>query len=529
VLSLGHRGLPNFTRSGRLCLSPGCGTVSYNKGATGSKGQYVLNFRPLQLIITQGQDYSQAPSTMRARFRLASQMRVLWLKTIAASEPSRASLDRLEGLAVECAGGPLEALECLKTSSYDAVLADFPASDWTAVEWLEEVQRINSLLPVVIRDSRATCSDAVRLTKLGAYHFFGPGVDAEEVVQVLEEAVEFRREREVALFGGALGREPWKKFLVGESRPMRNIGQIIRLIGPRRCTVLITGETGTGKEMVARAIHMAGGRSHLPMVAVNCNALPENLLEAELFGHVKGAFTGAIHLRVGRFEQAHRSTLFLDEIGDMPLDLQAKLLRVLQEREVQRLGSSESIPLDVRVVAASNSDLGEKMRLRSFREDLFYRLNVVPIQAPPLRDRLGDIPLLVQYFVEKVCRQEGLPPKNIARETIDRLCNYLWPGNVRQLENAVEMAIVLAGDRSDLYSGDFPMPPAALRPVVSTPLTAFHMPDDGLDFERTVSRIERSILDQALQKTGGNKKQAAEMLRLKRTTMAAKLKSLEMV
>jgi len=463
----------------------------------------------------------------RARDRLTSQMRVLWLKTIAPSEPSRASLERLEGLAVECADGPLEALECLKTSSYDAVLADFPTPDWTAAEWLEEVQRINSLLPVVIRDSPATCSDAVRLTKLGAYHFFGPGVDAEEVVQVLREAVEFRREREVALFGGALGREPWKKFLVGESRPMRNIGQIIRLIGPRRCTVLITGETGTGKEMVARAIHMAGGRSHLPMVAVNCNALPENLLEAELFGHVKGAFTGAIHLRVGRFEQAHHSTLFLDEIGDLPLDLQAKLLRVLQEREVQRLGSSESIPLDVRVVAASNSDLGEMTRLHTFREDLFYRLNVVPIHVPPLRERVGDIPLLVQYFIEKVCRQEDLPPQHIAHETMDRLCHYLWPGNVRQLENAVEMAIVLAGDRSDLYPGDFPLPPAALRPEVASPPTTFHMPDDGLDFERTVNRIERSILEQALQKTSGNKKQAAEMLRLKRTTLAAKLKSLE--
>lgn len=455
-------------------------------------------------------------------------MRVLWLNSSAASEPGRARLEELEGLAVECASGPQEALQCLRSSGYDAVLADFPVPDWPATEWLEEVQRINSLLPVVIRDSGATCSDAVHLTKLGAYHVLGGRVEVEEVVQVLREAVELRREREVALFGGDLGRDPWKKFLVGESRPMRNIGQIIRLIGPRRCTVLITGETGTGKEMVARAIHMAGGRSHLAMVAVNCNALPENLLEAELFGHVKGAFTGAIHLRIGRFEQAQRSTLFLDEIGDMPLDLQAKLLRVLQEHEVQRLGSSECIPLDVRVLAASNRDLEEKMRQGTFREDLFYRLNVVPIRVPPLRERPGDIPLLIAHFLEKVCRQEGLPPEKIARETINRLCGYGWPGNVRQLENAVEMAIVLAGDRRELYPGDFQLPPAALRPAPATPLTVFHMPDDGLDFERTVSRIERSILDQALKKTGGNKKQAAEMLQLKRTTLAAKLKSLEL-
>jgi DNA-binding NtrC family response regulator len=179
-------------------------------------------------------------------------------------------------------------------------------------------------------------------------------------------------------------------------------------------------------------------------------------------------------------------------------------------------------------VAASNRDLEEKMRQGSFREDLFYRLNVVPIRVPPLRERPGDIPLLIEHLLEKVCRQEALPPKKIARETVERLCGYSWPGNVRQLENVVEMAIVLAGDRSELYPGDFQLPPTALRRAPTTALTAFHVPDDGLDFERTVSRIERSILDQALKRTGGNKKQAAEMLRLKRTTLAAKLKSLEM-
>jgi transcriptional regulator with GAF, ATPase, and Fis domain len=308
---------------------------------------------------------------------------------------------------------------------------------------------------------------------------------------------------------------------------MRDIDHLIRLIAARRCTVLITGETGTGKEMVARAIHLASPRSHLPMVAVNCHALPESLLEAELFGHVRGAFTGAVAQRTGRFEQAHRSTLFLDEISDMPLQTQAKLLRVLQDREIQRLGSSENIALDVRVIAATNQDLTQKVGVGSFREDLYYRLNVVPVRVPSLRERPSDIPLLVQYFIEKVCRREDLAPCIISRETLERLCDYSWPGNVRQLENAVEMAVLLAGERKSLYPGDFPLPVARRREPASA-TGAYAVPDEGLDFERTITGIERSILEQALCKTRGNKKQAAELLRLKRTTLSAKLKSLQM-
>ncbi|MGH9665297.1 MAG: sigma-54 interaction domain-containing protein, partial [Bryobacteraceae bacterium] len=284
-----------------------------------------------------------------------------------------------------------------------------------------------------------------------------------------------------------------------------------------------------GKEMVARALHMASGRAHLPMVAINCSALPESLLEAELFGNVRGAFTGAINQRVGRFEQAHRSTLFLDEIGDMPFETQTKLLRVLQEREFQRIGSSETVHVDVRVIAACNVDLIERIRQGRFREDLYYRLNVVPVCVPPLRDRVADIPLLVHHFVEKVCRHEELPPKRVTEQTLERLRSHAWPGNVRQLENAVEMAIALSGDRETLYPSDFPLPPAMPRKpqAVAGGGPAIAVPDEGLDFERIVGGIERSILEQALRKSGGNKKQAAEMLRLKRTTLAAKLKSLE--
>jgi DNA-binding NtrC family response regulator len=291
--------------------------------------------------------------------------------------------------------------------------------------------------------------------------------------------------------------------------------------------VLVSGETGTGKELAARSLHLAGPRCRAPWVAINCNALPENLLEAELFGHVKGAFTGAIQNRVGRFEEAQGGTLFLDEIGDLAMGLQAKLLRVVQEREMQRLGSSETVRLNVRLIAATNCDLAERVAQGRFREDLYYRLNVVPIQMPPLRQRRPDIPGLAAHFVRKICRQEDLPCKSLSPEAVERLAQYSWPGNVRQLENAVEMAVVLCGERDRLDAGDFPLP-AARNPTASAgagPVVA--LPDQGMDYEQTMAVIERSILHQALQKTGGNKKAAADMLHLKRTTLSAKVRSLE--
>ncbi len=324
-----------------------------------------------------------------------------------------------------------------------------------------------------------------------------------------------------------VGREDWERLLIGESHPMRQVSHIIRMVACRRATVLITGETGTGKEMAARALHLASGRRKDRLVAVNCSALPDHLLEAELFGHVRGAFTGAVQNRIGRFEEAHGGTLFLDEIGDLPFDLQAKLLRVLQEREFQRLGSSETIRVDIRVVAATNCDLPQRVSQGRFREDLFYRVNVVPIQMPPLRERLGDIPLLADHFVEKICRMEDLPLKQISPEARTLLSSQAWPGNVRQLENAVEMAVALSGPRLLLTSQDFPLPPSASRQASAGIAPVISVPDGGLDYEQTLAFIERSILEQALQKTGGNKKAAAEMLRLKRTTLSAKVRSLE--
>ncbi len=410
-----------------------------------------------------------------------------------------------------------EAIEKLRTSTVDAIVIEDPClgntHDHTAEDLLEELVQASRGTPVIICDEAASIADAVRYIRIGAHNVITAGSDA---TAIIEAAAEFHRSQRAADSGS----EPWRKHIVGSSKAIMRTIEVIRLVGSRRSTILITGETGTGKEMVARAIHLASPRAQQPIVAVNCNALPENLLEAELFGHVKGAFTGAIQHRVGRFEQAHRGTLFLDEVGDLPLDIQTKLLRVLQEREFQRVGSSETIRVDVRLIAATNVDLVQKIREGKFREDLYYRLNVVPIAAPPLRDRLEDIPILAHHFVEKICRQEDIPVRRLSPETIERLKNCPWPGNVRQLENVVEMAVALSGTREILYPSDFPLPTHHIAPVASITTN---------DFEQTVGRIERQLLEDALKKAHGNKTVAAEMLGLKRTTLAAKLKSLEAV
>jgi transcriptional regulator with GAF, ATPase, and Fis domain len=282
--------------------------------------------------------------------------------------------------------------------------------------------------------------------------------------------------------------------------------------------------------MCARAIHAASDRASKPMVALNCSAIPEHLLEAELFGHTRGAFTGAINDRAGRFEEADGGTLFLDEIGDMPFDLQAKLLRVLQEREVQRLGSSRTIKVNVRIIAASNLDLLDAVKQRRFREDLYYRLNVVPIKMPALRDRQGDIALLARHFVTKICGFEGMDAKEIYNETLAKLAGFDWPGNVRQLENMVERAVVISGLRNFLVPSDFPLSAGTLRPAaVQFRSDNVSVPDHGIDFTQVVTVFERKLLDQALDKAKGNKSLAAGLLRMKRSTLISKLRVMELM
>lgn len=309
---------------------------------------------------------------------------------------------------------------------------------------------------------------------------------------------------------------------------MREICDIIQLIASKRCTVLISGETGTGKEVIARAIHAASPRSRLPLVALNCAALPSELVEAELFGHAKGAFTGAHASRVGRFEQANRSSIFLDEIGELPLATQPKLLRVLQEQEIQRVGCSETMRVDVRVIAASNVDLEEAVRERRFREDLLYRLNVVPIHLAPLRERREDIPVLIEHFLEKIAQAECTPRKQIDSEAQMFLMNQDWPGNVRQLEHHMQRAVVLSGPREVLKISDFAaLGSAKPKQGGQTKLPLVFFPREGVNFDETVGNLERSLIEQALAVSQGNRARAADLLQMKRTTLLAKMKVLD--
>jgi DNA-binding NtrC family response regulator len=379
-------------------------------------------------------------------------------------------------------------------------------------------------IPVIFWDRDLPAREAVGLVREGAYTCLSDCDGWDHVVESIEQACEDRQHRKPKLHPGEKP-EPWRRDLVGRSAAMEDVANTIRLVGPFKCTVLITGETGTGKEMAARALHAASPRARQPMVAVNCSAVPESLLEAELFGHVKGAFTGAANQRIGRFEQAHKSTIFLDEIGEMPLELQAKLLRVLQEREFQRLGSSETIKVDVRVIAASNTNLAEMVRQGKFREDLFYRLNVVPLVMPPLRKRTEDIPVLVEHFLAKICGSEDIPQKQVTPRTLERLSNMPWPGNVRQLENAIEKAIALSGYRDTLYPGDFGLAESHKLVSAETPVALASITEQ-MDFATAVSQFEKAILEGALAKTGGNKTAAAELLGLKRTTLIMKLRGL---
>lgn len=450
---------------------------------------------------------------------------VLWIGTTVREPPASWHVDRADSIA--------EAAARLAVCNYSTVVLECgPAirplrEGWTPSDGetaLEQILSEDPAVPVVVWGAELSAASAARWVRMGAHDVAGPQDDLEAIVEAAGEHCAWQRPGDQAAPAAA---DVWRRALVGKSRAMLRTAETVRLVGPRRSTVLISGETGTGKELLARAIHLAGPRAHLPLVAVNAAALPEHLLEAELFGHVKGAFTGAIQPRVGRFEQAHRSTLFLDEIGDLSLGVQTKLLRFLQEREFERVGSSETLRVDVRLIAATNVDLLERVRQGRFREDLYYRLNVVPVTTPTLRERLEDIPALTHHFIEKICRQEDIPLRRAAPEALARLRSYTWPGNVRQLENAVERAIALSGERTLLAPHDFPPADPAPRPLPAASVSrTIALPDAGLDFDQTVGGIERQILEEALRKTGGNKTAAAGMLGLKRTTLAAKLRSL---
>ncbi len=415
-----------------------------------------------------------------------------------------------------------KAIHLLEQFAFDVVITDLrmPGIDGTRV--IETaLERYPGIVGIVIT-GYGTMKDAVDAIKRGASDFIAKPFQFDELMHVLQKAIEQRRlKSENAYLRSQLEERYQFGGILGRSRAMRALFQLLETVSRSSSTILITGETGTGKEVVARAIHHGSPRRAARFVALNCSAIPETLLEAELFGHVRGAFTGAVGTRQGRIEQAHKGTLFLDEVGTMSTALQMKLLRALQEREFERVGDNNTIKVDVRFIAATNSDLAKMVAEGTFREDLYYRLNVIPMQLPPLRERRDDIPLLVTHFLEKFAPGTAM---HVSQAAMRALMAYAWPGNVRQLENAVERAVALGAGRNEIDIADLPPEIQALPQTASTPFVDF--PDDGLDLPAYLSSIERDLIHRSLERTGGNRNKAAELLRIKRTTLVEKLKRL---
>ena len=434
------------------------------------------------------------------------------------------------GYQVEQADSGEAAIARLADFAFDILITDLrlPGIDGGAVVEAA-VGRYPDIIAIVVT-GYGTVKDAVEAIKRGARDFVSKPFQIDELIHVLDSAIEQRRLRSENAYLRAQLEERYRfEGIIGKSRAMARLFHLLETVAATNSTILVTGETGTGKEVVARAIHHNSPRRMHRFVALNVSAIPETLLEAELFGHVRGAFTGAVGNRQGRIEQAHRGTLFLDEVGTMSTSLQMKFLRVLQEREFEKVGDSNTTKVDVRVIAATNSDLAKLVAEGQFREDLFYRLNVIPVQLPPLRDRKEDIPLLVQHFVDKFQALVGAPgiaraPLTVSQEAIRRMMAYHWPGNVRQLENTIERAVAFSGGRTQIDVDD--LPPELLA-AVPTPLSlAVALPEGGMDLDVYVASIERELIERSLERTGGNKGQAAKLLNLKRTTLVEKLKRL---
>jgi DNA-binding NtrC family response regulator len=430
------------------------------------------------------------------------------------------------GFLVEQAASGEQALQRLAEFAFDILITDLRLPGIDGGKVIDAaLERYPEIIAIVIT-GYGTVKDAVEAIKQGAADFITKPFQFDALLHVLRSALEQRRlKSENAYLRSQLEDRYRIDGLVGHSRVMRELFQLLETVAATTSTVLITGETGTGKELAARAIHHNSPRRANRFVAINCSAIPETLLEAELFGHVRGAFTGAVGTRQGRLEQAHKGTLFLDEIGTMSPALQAKLLRVLQEREFERVGDSHTIKIDVRVIAATHSDLTKMVADGSFREDLFYRLNVIPVQLPPLRDRREDIPLLVQHFLQKLAGEAGRGVVTISQDALRRLMAYQWPGNIRQLENACERALAFSQGRPQIDVHDLTPDIQNQAPPVDSSDVWF--PDDGLDFERYIEAVELSLIRRSIERTQGNKRQAAKLLHLKRTTLIEKLKRLE--
>ena len=405
----------------------------------------------------------------------------------------------------------------------DAALIDLNLPDGDGLALMSQIKSLHPACAVLILTGYGSIETAVKATQLGAFHFISKPFNLDELLGLIDKAMQAQQlQKENQQLRSELNQKYQFDQIIGESPAIQGVLELVSKVADSDSTVLVTGESGTGKELIARAIHYNSPRTQQPFVAINCGAIPSELLESELFGHVKGAFTGAIANRVGRFEMADGGTIFLDEIGDLEPALQVKLLRVLQEKTFEPVGGSKSIQVNVRIIAATNKNLEEAVGEKKFREDLFYRLNVFPLSVPALRERPTDVPLLLSHFVTVVNRHKSRKLSGFSAEALSALSNYSWPGNIRELENLVERVAILKGqgmvEISDL--------PAKYRtqPGMPAEMSLLEVPDEGMDFNTAVDHFENALILRALEKTGWNRNQAALLLRLNRTTLVEKIK-----
>ena len=427
-----------------------------------------------------------------------------------------------ESYAVDLAENGAQALDMIQEKDYGVVLLDMMMPDMDGLDVLQKIREVENSPIAIVLTAYASIDKAVRATKLGAFDFITKPFKNDELLLAIKNALDHRVlvEENQRLRNALLERYSFQN-IIGKSPAMQQIFDLITQVAPRRSTVLIQGESGTGKELAAKAIHASSGRANAPFIAINCGNIPSELLESELFGHVRGAYTGAINTKRGLFEAASGGTLFLDEVATISMEIQSKLLRVIQEREFRRLGGLENIKVDVRIIAATNVDLKMNVRQGAFRDDLYYRLNVIGIKMPPLRERVEDIPLLSEHFIRKYAVENERAAISLEQSALKVLMDYDWPGNVRELENVIERAVVLSPGsciRADLF------PKNLTDPI---PETAIRLGADGVSLKEKVGNFEKAIILAALEKTEWNQKKAAQLLSVNATTLSEKLKRLK--
>lgn len=422
-----------------------------------------------------------------------------------------------KGYRIFSASSGNEGIKIVQNNIIDIILSDFKMPDKTGLEVLEEVKKINPEISFVILTAYGTIENAVKAMRLGAFDYISKPVDLDELDLMIERIIENRNlKSENQILKNQLKEKFKIDSFISQSPKMEEVLSVASRAADSRATVLITGESGTGKEVLAKSIHYVSSRKDKPFVAVNIPALPETLLESELFGHEKGAFTGAEKSKKGRFELAHEGTIFLDEIGDIPINLQVKLLRVLQEHQIEKLGSTDTVNIDVRIIAATHQNLEQKIKDGSFREDLFYRLNIVSLNIPPLRERKEDILPLIEHFIEKYSKENGRENLSLSKETVDTLIKYNFPGNVRELENIIERAVVLSRGNT-ITVNDLPNVVKGFKAEKEIPA------NEETTLIEQVEELEKKLIFDALTKSNGNQSQAGRLLGLTERNLRYKM------